>query len=565
MNIESSIFGRWAQWSQSLADARVTQVRQKDIFRFEIALQSEKPISLALCLQPIPLIYTDTVKLGGSNETPGRFCMTLRKYLVGARVSAISQVHADKLIRLDFSRIEDGGKIVTRTLFVELIPSMPNLVLTESEHIIDILTSRDLPNRILRPQERYLLPQHSDKMNWADFTASKLSALLDAHADGPLREALFTLFQGLSRPLVRELAAHAQADLDILSWSDLPATARTSVMNCFTQWRTELHQKTKVYFYTQGRKQWCSPFTLSAIDADVVAYPNANGLLAEIALQAASTDSHKHAELRKRIDKLYKHAERKYKKILQEKEEMNALEKAKQYGDLLAIYAYLPTSCRSSVTVDNLLLPDTPPITIPIHPGESMSRNSQRYYRQYARLKRRSDVIDSHLDSAAQECRYLSSLRYFLNEDLTPAELDEVSGEIERQYPSNTRAKPQDRPSADITTLEYDGFRIGIGKNNTQNDRLTMKIASPADLWFHAKELPGSHVILFAVPGQQFTDAAISYAASLAAGHSRAKHDSKVAVDYTLKKYVKKPKNAAPGFVHYTHQQTLVVVPKLVK
>lgn len=563
MNIESTIFARWAQWARSLSDARVLQIRQKDIFRFEIVLQTEHTVSLALCLQPIPLVYATAEKIGGSNEIPGRFCMTLRKHLVGARLSAVTQVHADKIIRLDFSRIEDGGKIVTRALVAELIPAMPNLILIESDYILDVLTSRDLPNRILRPQERYLLPLHTDKMNWADFTQEELETILDTRSDLPLQQTLFTLFQGLSRPLVQELSAVAGKDLAQSPWRDLSPSARTAVTDRLHCWRMELKEKTEVYLYTRGRKQWASSLALTDAADNIDTYADANDLLTELAHRSASTASHKHTALRKRVEKLYKHAARKYKKILQEKEETSALSRAKEYGDLLTIYAYLPTSYQSSVTVDNLLQAGTPPITIPIRPGESMSQNSQRYYRQYARLKRRADVIDEHLKSALQECRYLSSLRYFLSENLTPAELDEISTEVDRQYPAALQVKTQERPSADITTVTYDGFRIGIGKNNTQNDRLTMKLASAGDLWFHAQGIPGSHVIVFALPGQQFTDAVITYAASLAAGHSRAKHDSKVAVDYTLKKYIKKPKHAAPGFVHYTHQQTVMAVPQV--
>ncbi len=561
MNIESCVFRRWSQWAQSLLESRVLQIRQKDIFRFELLLHTHtSPHSLALFLRPLPLLCATDEKISGENEIPGRFCMSLRKYLVGAQLTAVTQVHADKVMRLDFSRIEDSGKIITRALYIELIPAMPNLILTQAERILDVLTSRDLPNRTLRPQERYLLPLHSEKMDWTEFTPDELRSLLSAHADAPVRHSLLSLFNGLSRPLLSALATAAAADLAQVTWHTLSPASQAAMLHRLQEWQQELHTDKCIYLYRQDNKKWCSPFSLPTVTAQETC-ADANEALLRIARQAERTDSYKQSALRKRIDTLYKHARRKYQKMTQEKDETAQRDEAKQYGDLLAIYAYLPPTYESSVTVANLLLPDTPPITIPITPGESMSQNSQRYYRQYAKLKRRAERIDERLHVVHQECEYLASLRYFLGETLTPSELDEITDEINRQYPVASRTRPQPPAASDITYIHYDGFKIGIGKNNTQNDRLTMKIAGPQDLWFHAREIPGSHVILFAAPGNQFTEEAISYAAALAAGHSRAKHDTKVAVDYTLKKHVKKPNNAAPGFVRYQHQHTLTVAP----
>ncbi len=562
MNIESTMFTRWTKWSRQFLQSRILQIHQKDIFCFEFSLQTDQQIKyLTLSLQPTPLLYILSKKMENENETAGRFCMTLRKYLSGARLTDINQIHADKIVCMTFSRIEDNGKIVTRRLYYECIASLPNLILTQNNTIIDLLTSRDFSHRTLRPQELYRLPLHSEKMNWSDFDNNELNTILFNPTTYPVQQHLFQLFNGLSQPLINELSAATQIDLNNVTWKTLSSALQTRILHQFSLWRNELYSFDTVYLYHTGNKTWCSPLSLNKTVKAISSYTTANDLFFHIGTMPESTNSYKQTVLRKKVEQRYKHAKRKYQKILNEKEETTKRKRTKEYGDLLAIYSYLPISYKSAITVDNLLLPNTPPITIPIIPGKSMSHNSQRYYHQYARLKRRAKIIDERLDSVQRECDYLSSLGYFLREPLTPTELSDIMHEFNSQYPEKHQ-KPQSRKtSSDITYINYDGFRIGIGKNNTQNDQLTMKVAGPQDMWFHAKGVPGSHVILFASAGNHFTDKAITYAAQLAAGHSRAKTDYKVAVDYTAKKNVQKPRNSPPGFVRYINYRTLTVTP----
>ena len=203
-------------------------------------------------------------------------------------------------------------------------------------------------------------------------------------------------------------------------------------------------------------------------------------------------------------------------------------------------------------------------MTIPLDARLTPSENAQRYFKKYAKAKSAKTEISRQLEKTKAELSYLESVEEELSQAQTAQDLAEISDELYGQgylkRAQRTKKKPEiSKPMEFVTS---DGFRVLVGKNNWQNDVLTLKTARNSDLWFHTKDIHGSHVILCCQHGKEFSETAILEAAQLAAGYSKAKNSQNVPVDYTLVKFVKKPSGAAPGMVIYTDNKTVYVTPK---
>lgn len=239
------------------------------------------------------------------------------------------------------------------------------------------------------------------------------------------------------------------------------------------------------------------------------------------------------------------------------------MEMYKLYGDLLMIHAYEEYNHEASKQIVNILSEKQELITIPLDPAYSLSENANRYYKRYTKLRNRKDKAKELHDANQEHLSYLQSLQYALENISGKAELNDVKNEMYQMglLRTSTRDKMHREFSQDILTVDADGIDIWIGRNNRQNDFLTLKKARPYDLWFHVKDMPGSHVIL-ACHRVEPTEHQIMMAAQLAAFFSKGRQSSKVEVDVTYCRYVKKPAHAVPGYVIFENQTTYMVEPK---
>ena len=243
--------------------------------------------------------------------------------------------------------------------------------------------------------------------------------------------------------------------------------------------------------------------------------------------------------------------------------ETKKMDTYKLYGDLLMIYAYEKHDHEKEVTVQNLLSQDQEKVTIPLNPAYSMTDNANRYYKRYTKMRNRKQMSAQLHEENQKHLDYLYSLEYALENTSTKDEIADIKAEMKQMnlISGHNRDKLKKESAQDILTLQADGLDIWVGRNNRQNDFLTLKKAHPYDLWFHVKNQTGSHVIL-ACHNVTPTDAQIERAAQLAAYYSKARESSKVEVDCTLVRHVKKPAHAVPGYVIFTDQTTYMVEPK---
>lgn len=565
MNIDSLLFTKWALLAkEELQGAKIANIRMLDTATFSFTMLLPRGTrAWQISLQSPPRTWWSHKKPAGNNTPTNNFCMVLRKHLEGATLTEIIARYGDKWITATFQRIETQGKIVSKKLELELIPNAPNLVLTIDGQVIDALHRKPSSRRELTPGQTYNEPPHSEKIFSLELTPQEiLNVIGELPQEITLTNALATYFNGFSRPLTRLLNKRLQL-VPEMTLTELSSTSKSELIIFLATLQKSFMTQSDAYFYKRGREAWLSPFLFSEWQRDKVAEfsdPNQAFASAELFSQHEERILH----LRQRIRSMQKKERTKQQKIRREMAETDRLETDKLYGDLLSIHAYLPDEYRTKITLPNLLSDQQEDVTIPLRAEWSLAENAQLYYKRYNRLKKRKTQALPFLKKSEQTLQYLDSLAYFLEESLQAPELSELESELDalrpkRQKNRNYRSlSTQSQP----LVLSYDGYRIAIGRNNMQNETLTLKTAGPDDLWLHAKEIPGSHVIIFANPGDIFTEEVITYAARLAAYHSKAKTAPKVEVDYTLRKYIKKPQGTPPGFVNYTHQKTLLVPPQ---
>ncbi|MGN1092718.1 MAG: NFACT family protein, partial [Monoglobaceae bacterium] len=240
-------------------------------------------------------------------------------------------------------------------------------------------------------------------------------------------------------------------------------------------------------------------------------------------------------------------------------------EKYKIYGDLLTANIYKIKFGMKNITVENYYSDNCELIEIKLDETKSPSQNAQRYYKKYNKLKTAELFATEQIEEAEKEKYYLESVAEALENVENSAELDDIRAELEQEgyiKSANTKKKKNQIKSAPLRYMSSDGYEILVGRNNRQNDELTIRMAYSTDLWFHTKQIPGSHTIVRTKGEKDIPETTILEAAKLAAYHSKAKNSSQVPVDYTIIKNVKKPNGAKPGMVIYDSYNTLYVLPE---
>jgi len=269
-------------------------------------------------------------------------------------------------------------------------------------------------------------------------------------------------------------------------------------------------------------------------------------------------------QLEKQIQALIKKEERKKKNIRDELSETEKTEQYKLWGNLLSIYAYEKTDGRKEIKVSNLFADPPEEETIPIDPRLTIAQNSQAYFKKYNKMKNRLKIGEEMLAECDGKISYLQDMAYFASEVKTKNDLDDLrdeladSGLFRNVQTGKARKKKKTTPAC--LTLVIDGFTVCVGRNNRENEFLTLHKAKKQDVWLHAKQQPGSHVVI-ETESEDVPEETLLKAASLAAWHSKGRESGKVDVDYTLIRYVRKIPGGPPGLVNYSHQKTLTVSP----
>ena len=499
---------------------------------------------------------------------PPVFCMVLRKQLETGRIAKIRQHGLDRLLLIDIDSLAAGGRIVTKTLVLELMGKYSNIILVQDGQIIDALRKIGANSsrvRTVLPGQAYELPPGQDKL---DLFTDDLDAIMNiVKKDGTLRldKALLAACMGFGPVSAKEVCFSAglapSIRIEKLDESDF-----TAVRQGLSEIRTAATEKSEaVLLLGENNKVLAmASFPLHYLpDATVLSFPTISAMLEKADHLLGSYVLPDKDRFRKLVKNELNRAENKFVKL---DEEIAAAENADEFkvrGDNLMTYQYqFKDREDASINVPNIYSETGETITIPLDQRLTLVENMQACYKKYDKLKRAQELLQVQRRECEDNITYLESIEASLLASSSLAEIAEIHNELiaSGYLREKPKKKNNDKPAHPFHFKAPDGMDILVGKNNYQNDKLTFKTARFNDTWFHTKDIPGSHVVL-QNGGAEPSEEDILLAASLAAHFSKARGSSKIPVDYTEVRYVKKPSGSKPGFVIFTNQKTLYITP----
>ena len=560
--------------NDKIVSGRISKIAQpeKDELLLTIKGNRENFRLLISANASLPLLYfTETNK--PSPLTAPNFCMLLRKHIANGRIVSVSQPGLERIVRIEIEHLDEMGDLKRKFLIVELMGKHSNIIFCDDENkILDSIkhiSAQVSSVREVLPGREYFIHQEEEKKNPLTITEEEFKELIGKTPQN-LSKALYTDLTGLSPTVSAELCHLASLDGDI-SAKDFSDSELTHLYHAFTWIMDDVRQGnfTPNIIYQKEKPVEFASIPLSMFsggDYRSVSFPSISALLERYYAErnTVSRIHQKSTDLRKILTNSL---ERSYKKRdLQQKQikDTEKREKFRIYGELLNTYGYGIQEGEKSFRCLNYY--DNTEITIPLDPTLSAQENAVRYFDKYNKQKRTFEATSRQLEQTEAEIEHLESISTFLDiarkeEDLAQIkeELTEY-GYIKRHFSGGKKQKKA--VSRPFHYLSSDGFHIYVGKNNYQNEELTFKLASGNDWWFHAKGIPGSHVIV-KTEGKELPDRVFEEAGALAAYYSRGRGQDKVEIDYIQKKNLKKVPGAAPGFVVYHTNYSLVAAPEI--
>ncbi|MCM1190354.1 MAG: NFACT family protein [bacterium] len=522
----------------------------------------------------LPLIYLTEKNKPSPLTAPG-FCMLLRKHLQNGRITDIRQPGLERIIRIEIEHLDEMGDLRRKTLIVEIMGKHSNIIFCgEDNVIIDSIKHVSAAVSSLRevlPGKPYFVAKTQDKLNPLCTDDTVFRQALAAKPQ-PLFKAVYGSFTGISPILAQELCYEAGIDadrpaaaLEEADWQRLYA-AFSEMMSAV---REERFTPNIAYSFQKPVEFCALPLTLygypsrepSSSGSYTVPYESMSSLLEDYYAKrnAVIRIRQKSSDLRHIVQLALERNVKKYDLQMQQIKDTQKRDTYRVYGELLNTYGYSAAPGAQSLEAVNYYTGEA--VTIPLDPTLTATENAKRYFERYNKLKRTYEALSRLTEEVRAEIDHLESVSAALDIALYEEDLTEIREElIESGYIRRKGgAKKQKTSSRPFHYISSDGFDIYVGKNNYQNDELTFKTASGNDWWFHAKKLPGSHVIVRLGNAQELPDRTFEEAARLAAYYSKGRQQEKVEIDYIQKKHVKKPAGAKPGFVVYYTNYSMAI------
>lgn len=499
---------------------------------------------------------------------PPMFCMLLRKHLTGAMIKDIRQHETDRIIFIDFDATNEIGDRVELTVVMEIMGKYSNMILLFGEKIIDSMKRVDFTTSSVRqilPGLIYALPPQQDKLS---IESEDTDAILDkvlTFREKSLSSALMNTIQGISPIVAREIA-HKTAfdDLQISHFSNELIDNLKAVLDEF---RRNLKDSAVYMLCEENGKPKDMSVTEIKQYGDlfkVKTYDSASEFLDDFYFERDRINriNHRGHELIKLLNNLI---ERTSRKLALRREELRRCEDKdtlKLYGELILANLYRLTKGVTFYEVENYYN-NCEVIKIPCNPALSPTENQKKYYKDYRKAQTAEKMLADLIEEGENEIVYFESVLDELSRADTDSEISAIRLELQGGgYIKNIKGKKQ-KPPKEMPPIEFmssDGFKILVGRNNIQNDKLSLKTAAKNDMWLHTQKIPGSHVVIVG-DGKEISDESIEEAAVIAVYHSKAKDSSLVPVDYTRVKALKKPNGAKAGMVIYHEYWTIITKP----
>ncbi len=505
-------------------------------------------------------------------KTPPMFCMLLRKKLSGAKLLEIRQPELERMLYLDFAAFNELGDNVVITLVIEIMGKYSNLViLDENEKIVDSLKRVDAEmssKRMVLPGLKYQLPPSQDKICMLQDAEQQIILEIERKQKLLLDKAILSTLQGVSSIVCRELS-YLTCRGKIKAAGDLQEEEVKRLRYFLNRLMGICKQQTGEPYLVLEQSGKPIDFTFMHISqyedfAKLSKYETFSSLLDDFYYERDKSERMrvKSHDLRKVLTTTLERITRKLEVQTLELKKCGDREHAKRCGDIISANLYRIDKGIPYADLEDFYDKDLRVIRIPLDPRLTASQNAQKYYKAYRKQKTAEQILLEQIKEAKKEQEYIETVIDALNRSESEGELMELREELSEQGYLRVKKdkKKAQKPVPPHRFVSSDGCEILVGRNNRQNDQLTLKQARKNDIWFHVKDIPGSHVILFA-NGKQLKQSTLKEAAIIAAYYSKAKESSNVPVDYTLVRYVSKPQGSKPGRVIYTNQRTVFVTP----
>lgn len=542
--------------NQQLTQGWVSKIQQPYENEVVLTIRAQrKKQKLLLSAHPAYARIQLTAMEYDNPDTPPNFVMMLRKHLEGAILQQIEQMENDRVVHFSFSRRDELGDLQNIVLVVELMGRHSTILLMNqsSGKILDAIKHVGLSQntyRTLLPGATYITPPKQETLN--PFTASekqifeKISTLPEISAKN-LQHA----FQGLGHDTAAEIAYRLKQ-------------RPNEKLKVWQEFFNEVVNQTRPLLIRQSEKEFFTPIAYHSLiteSTERTPYDTLSELLENFYLEKAERDRVKQQgnELIRKIKNELKRNQSKLKKRQQTLADSENAEIFRQKGELLTTFMHQVPRGVDKIELPNYYNEDKA-VEIQLDPARTPNQNAQKYFQRYQKLRNAVKVVGQQIESAKNEIRYLESVLDQL-ELASPRDLKVIREELLAQGYIKQRHKHQkkEKRSKPEEFVSSDGTTILVGKNNLQNDQLTLRTARKTDYWLHAQKIPGSHVI---IRSSQPTEETILQAAELAAYFSKYRFSATVPIDCVQVKHIRKPNGAKPGFVIYESQKTYFVTPK---
>lgn len=518
----------------------------------------------------LPFVYLTQENKQSPLQAP-TFCMVLRKHIANGKITRIYQPSLERIINFEIEHLNELGDLCKKTLIVELMGKHSNIIFcNEDGMIIDSIkriSSATSSIREVLPGREYFIPAtQGEKKNPLECTREDFIAAVSDKVMS-INKAIYTTFTGISPLIANEIAYRANLDADA-AVAALSSEQLLHLANHFCWFMEDIYEHKYTPNIVRNGKE---PIDFSSIHLTMYKHYETTecSSVSEVLenyyaeKNAYSRIRQKSVDLRKIVATALERNVKKYDLQLKQQKDAEKKEKYKLYGELLQAYGYSVEEGAKFVEVENYY-DNNNLIRIPLDETMSALENSKKYFEKYGKLKRTNEALESLIAETHAQIEHLESIQNALDIAVSSDDLVQIKEElIEYGFIKKQRgAKKEKTKSKPFHYRSTDGYDIYVGKNNYQNDELSFKVATGNDWWFHAKGIPGSHVIVKA-NNKELPDRVFEEAGRLAGYYSKGRDNDKVEIDYLQKKNLKKPSGAAPGFVVYYTNYSLVIEPDI--
>jgi predicted ribosome quality control (RQC) complex YloA/Tae2 family protein len=554
------------EFRETILNGRINKIAQpeRDELLFTMKGQKGQVRLLLSANASLPLVYL-TATNKPSPLTAPNFCMLLRKHIANGRIIGISQPGLERIIRFDIEHLDELGDLRLKRLIIEIMGKHSNIIFCDEEDVIidsiKHISGQVSSVREVLPGRTYFIPDTQEKV---DPLIAGEEIFFDRVCNKPvsMTKAIYGTYMGISPVMASELCFRALVD------GDLPVAAlqTSELTHLYRQFRNFVTELLEGNFSPNILKRGKEPVEFSAVpltqfaDLDTVWYDSISQVLEDYfaAKSSYTRMRQKSVDLRRIVGTALDRNRKKYE--LQEKQltDTEKRDKYKVYGELLHAYGYGLEEGAKELEALNYY--SNKMIRIPLDPQLTAGENAKKYFDRYNKLKRTFEALTDLIQETESEIRHLESIASSLDIAGSEDDLMQIKEELV-QFGYIKKRKNEKKIKLRNNPLHYissDGYHIYIGKNNFQNEELTFKFANGSDWWFHAKGIPGSHVVVKG-NGETLPDGTFEEAGRLAAYYSKGRDNEKVEIDYIERKHVKKPKGGKPGFVVYYTNFSLTI------